>query len=89
MQWVKRRGAKFEAEMRRMGEGWLRACFGSGVDRSGNAAILVILLCFSFIALAALKIDFDKQFDNFLKVFSILLSLVTLALGYLFGSRDK
>lgn len=69
--------------------GWVGACIGSGPEKSGNTAFLVIVLCFFFIAIAAFRFDLDKQFDNFYKLLTTLLAPIGLALGYLFGSKEK
>jgi hypothetical protein len=69
-------------------KGWIGAFMGTGSEKSGNAAIIVIVLCFIFIGCSAGIFKFDKQFDDFFKFLTSMLSIVTLALGYLFGSKS-
>ena len=70
-------------------QGQLGRLFGSGVEKSGNVAALVIVLSF---ALLAVVFFYSKAPDEsgteevFFKLLSPVASLITLALGYLFGS---
>ncbi|MCU0819436.1 MAG: hypothetical protein MUF11_09010 [Beijerinckiaceae bacterium] len=75
--------------MQELNRGWLGACIGSGPEKPGNTAVLVIILCFLFIAASAFKFDLSTQFENFFKIVTTLLGPIGLALGYLFGSREK
>lgn len=68
--------------------GWIGVALGTGTEKAGNVATLVILACFIIILLLFAKTDFSTEFDPFFKTFSALLGPVGLALGYLFGSRD-
>lgn len=76
-------------EMHNLHRGFLGAIVGSGPEKPGNTAIIVIVFCFVFISVAGFKLDLDKQFDQFYKLITTLLGPVGLALGYLFGSREK
>ena len=65
--------------------GWIGRCFGGRSEKPGNISAFVIVVCFAIIAaLIFILIESDK----FEKVFAGLLSVITLVLGYLFGSND-
>lgn len=66
--------------------GW---CVGSGPEKAGNVATLSIVACFAIIAAGFFKFDFAKEFDSFLKLVTIFLGIVGLALGYLFGAKEN
>lgn len=77
-----------EANKLSIQRGWIGIALGTGSEKAGNVATLVILACFVIILILFVKTDFSTQFDPFFKTFSALLGPVGLALGYLFGSRD-
>lgn len=75
-------------------QGQLGRLFGSGVEKSGNVAALVIVFSFALLTFALLTIVFfyskapeqSGTEEFFFKLLSPVASLITLALGYLFGS---
>ncbi len=76
-------------DMQNLHRGWVGAFIGSGPEKPGNTAVLVIVVCFFFIAGLAFQFDLDKQFDSFYKLLTTLFGPIGLALGYLFGSKEK
>lgn len=66
--------------------GWM---FGSGLEKSGNAAILSIVVFLALIVCAFFKFDLSKDSDAFYKLLTTLLGPIGLALGYLFGSKKS
>jgi hypothetical protein len=75
--------------MHTLSRGWIGACIGSGNEKPGNTAFLVIVCCFAFIGISVFKFDIATQFEQFFKFVTLFFGPVGLALGYLFGSRDK
>jgi len=87
--------AVFERELGVVGK-----LFGGKQEKSGNIAVFVIVLCFVLIGFAYLaqlwialpardavaKIDPPMPFE---RIFTALASIITLVLGYLFGSNDR
>ena len=73
---------KFAAEL-----GWVGKFFGGRQEKPGNISGLVILICFALIAILIcirLTIGFEKT-----ELFTALFGIITLTLGYLFGSNTK
>lgn len=78
--------------------GWLGLPFGGRKEKPGNISALVISLSFLIIIVAlvagtAINVMMpDKHIEmpiSFEKLLAGITSLITLALGYLFGSNDK
>jgi hypothetical protein len=77
--------------------GWLGIPFGGRSEKPGNISALVIILTFSFIALSFASETFiDVKYPDhhpsampFERIFSAMTSVITLILGYLFGSNDR
>ncbi len=78
-----------ENNMHKNERGWVGAVFGSRSEKPGNVALVVILLCFIFAMLAFVRLDIAKDSELFFKLLSVVSGLVSLALGYLFGSSDR
>jgi hypothetical protein len=78
--------------------GWLGKPFGGKNEKPGNISAAVVILCFSILGLVWLT---DTAIDVFVvgrkieplmpfeRIFSGLTAIITLVLGYLFGSNDK
>jgi len=69
--------------------GWLGMPFGGRAEKPGNISALVVVLCFAGLAFvyyapptAASGVTLDRLFGG-------LTSIITLVLGYLFGSNDR
>ncbi len=69
--------------------GFVGAFFGSRTEKPGNVALIVILLCFTLIFCGFFKIDIAINSELFFKLLSVVFGIVTLALGYLFGSSNR
>ncbi|WP_338330460.1 hypothetical protein [Commensalibacter sp. Nvir] len=84
--------------------GWIGKCIGSEADKPSNIAFIVIILliiflfCIGFIFFAMWVILTLRQIhllhyprfgSLYLKIFSIIATIVTLCLGYIFGSVKK
>ncbi len=77
--------------------GWLGHPFGGRTEKPGNISGLVIVLCFVLIAgyygaeryTAINHPQHAAGMAPFERVFSGLMSIVTLILGYLFGSNER
>lgn len=70
--------------------GILGKLFGGRREKSGNISGLVVVVCLIMMIIAAfLYSQGDSTRMYFETIFSGLLSVVTLTLGYLFGSSDK
>ena len=69
--------------------GWLGRPFGGRKEKPGNISGLVIVACFALLAVAYLLPPSENLGMEFEQIFSGLLSIVTLILGYLFGSNDR
>jgi hypothetical protein len=78
-----------EAEQFRRELGWLGHPFGGRREKPGNISVIVILFC--FLGMAVLYLDPPKPNSDmsFERIWGGLTSMVTLVLGYLFGSNDK
>jgi hypothetical protein len=71
-----------KAELGTIG-GWL----GAKSEKAGNIAFIVII--FAFLLVFTAYAHEGGATDNFFKVFSAMIGLVGLALGYLFGSGGR
>ena len=69
--------------------GWLGKPFGGKSEKPGNISGLVIFLCFAFLALAYFFKPATNSGMAFEDIFVSLISVITLILGYLFGSNDR
>lgn len=67
-------------------QGWIGKICGSRGENAGNIAFLAIVACFMVIAGAALRFGLTEEF---FKLLSVLSSVISLALGYLFGSHKN
>ncbi len=83
----------FEAEL-----GWLGKTFGGRKEKPGNISAIVIVICLLFIALSyatdvIVAVKYTSQNIHpampFERIFSGLTAIVTLILGYLFGSNES
>ncbi len=77
-----------EKGMSELEAGWLGVFLGSKSEKPGNVAFIAIIFCFIFIILAFCLID-TKESDFFMKILASMMSVISLALGYLFGSSDR
>jgi hypothetical protein len=73
----------------RMQRGIIGLIVGTGPEKAGNVATLAIVASFGLVLIAFFKFDFSTQFELFYKILTTMLGPVGLALGYLFGSKDK
>ncbi len=69
--------------------GWLGKPFGGRNEKPGNISALVIVLCFGAMAVVYLKPGGLGAGITIKEAFQSLMSVVTLILGYLFGSNDR
>ncbi|WP_424974282.1 hypothetical protein [Dinoroseobacter sp. S124A] len=69
--------------------GWLGKPFGGRKEKPGNISGLVIVACFLLLLVAYLKPPSEGLGMTFEQMFLGLISVVTLILGYLFGSNDR
>lgn len=73
----------FQSELGQLGK-----LFGGRKEKPGNISGLVLILCILFIGGAYFSTTSEKS-DIYEHVFTGLISVVTLILGYLFGSSDR
>jgi hypothetical protein len=78
-----------EQEYFRKELGWLGKPFGGRSEKPGNISALVIVLCFGAMAIVYLKPSGLGAGITIKEAFQSLMSIVTLILGYLFGSNDR
>lgn len=69
--------------------GWVGKFIGSKSEKPGNISAIVILLCIILVIGAFFALDTSKQGVLFERIFSGSMAIVTLALGYLFGSKAQ
>ena len=69
--------------------GLLGKPFGGRKEKPGNISGLVIVLCFVIIIIVYLNPPATELGYAFGDIFSALMSIITLILGYLFGSNDR
>lgn len=69
--------------MHRAKLGWVGAVWGSKSEKPGNIAAIALIILLSFVG--ALIFNY-RQWTLFSETLAILMSTVTLILGYLFGS---
>lgn len=87
--WFDTERAGHEHKMRQLELGWIGRPFGGGAEKSANIAIVTIILCLGISWIIASQLKVATQADLLSKLVSPFLSLVTLALGYRFGSGKK
>jgi hypothetical protein len=78
--------ASHEHKMRQLELGWIGRPFGGGAEKAGNIAILTIGICLTVSLVIACRADVAKDSELLIKDLSPFLSIVTLALGYIFGA---
>ncbi len=69
--------------------GWLGKPFGGKKEKPGNISGLVIVFCFLLIGYAYVFPPDEKLGMTFEQILAGLISVITLILGYLFGSNDR
>lgn len=69
--------------------GWLGKPFGGRSEKPGNISALVIVLCFAAMAIVYLDPLRLGSGISVKEAWQSLMSVVTLILGYLFGSNDR
>lgn len=81
--------------------GWIGKCIGSGSEKANNIAFITILLCISLLILVGCASLFMWLFTDyshlqyyhfgtvFFKVLAVVSNIITLCLGYIFGSKSK
>lgn len=79
-----------ENELKNKEIGWLGKFFGSENNSAKNMAITVIVIVISGATLFSLCVLFNAQLNNTLikDVWSSVVPIVTLALGYIFGKNN-
>ena len=75
---------KFKDEL-----GWIGKPFGGRSEKPGNISALVIVFCFISMVIVYLKPPTAEYGVTFERLFGALTSIITLILGYLFGSNDR
>jgi hypothetical protein len=81
--------AAHEHNMRKLELGYVGLIFGGGSEKSGNIALITIIIVFLLLLFIFYRIGVAANGDLLIKIASPLLSIITLALGYLFGSSRK
>lgn len=76
-----------EQTMQKSKLGWVGAVWGSKAEKPGNIAAIVLLILLIFVG--GVLISFDKWGDSFSDILALLMSTITLILGYLFGSSSR
>ena len=66
--------------------GWIGKVWGGKYEKPGNISVVVILFLVSYIGLMIFAFPTNPHFKD---VFMGLTSIITLILGYLFGSSDR
>ncbi len=75
-----------EENMQNAQLGWIGKIWGAKSEKPGNVSAIIALLLAGYVgALVFLQPD-NPRFDD---VFTGLMSIITLILGYLFGSSDR
>lgn len=69
--------------------GWLGKPFGGRNEKPGNISALVIVLCFGAMAAVYFRPESLGVSVTVKEAWQSLMSVVTLILGYLFGSNDR
>lgn len=66
--------------------GWIGRIIGTAEHKPGNIVVLVVALCFLFIAVVIFS---DDQTLPKKEIIASLISIITLALGYFFGKKSE
>lgn len=69
--------------------GWLGKPFGGRAEKPGNISALVVVLCFTGMGLVFFFPKLLGEGFSVKDAWQSLMSVVTLILGYLFGSNDR
>lgn len=69
--------------------GWLGKPFGGRSEKPGNISALVIVCCFVAMIIVYENPPKAEHGVTFERLFGALTSIITLILGYLFGSNEK
>ncbi len=70
--------------------GWLGKAFGGRTEKPGNISGLVIVVCFSLLIIVLMSDFEEEKFGmNASDLITIIVGIITLTLGYLFGSNTK
>ena len=75
---------KFKKEL-----GWLGLPFGGRSEKPGNISALVVVLCFIGLGIIYARPPTSESGVTLDRLFGGLTSIITLVLGYLFGSNDR
>ncbi len=67
-------------------QGWIGKICGSRAEKAGNIAFLAIVMCLIIVICALFNFGLT---DQFFKLVGAVTSIVTLALGYLFGANNN
>jgi len=76
-----------EQNMQKSKLGWVGAIWGSKAEKPGNIAAIVLIVLLIFVG--ATLWNFSNLGSEFSDVLALLMSTITLILGYLFGSSSK
>jgi hypothetical protein len=66
--------------------GWIGKVWGAKSEKPGNVSAIIALVLASYLGLL---IFWQPENENFSDVFAGITSIITLILGYLFGSSDR
>lgn len=83
---------KIDSEEADKGKGWLGRFFGTKNHSSNNIAgllIAVLILIGTGYTIAMVCLEYEKTHQQVLDFWNIIVPLITLALGYVFGNRGK
>lgn len=75
-----------QENMQQANLGWIGKIWGSKSEKPGNVSAIIALVLASYLGLL---IFWQPENEHFGDVFGGLTSIVTLILGYLFGSSDR
>jgi hypothetical protein len=73
--------------MHKMDLGVIGKVVGGRSEKAGNIAFITIFLCALAIVIVSLRIDWSTQGEIGFKVLAGIFSIITLALGYIFGAN--
>lgn len=69
--------------------GWIGSFFGSSENSSKNiAAMICLILLFAVIIMSFVVYFLEKDTDFISKLWQIVMPVITLSLGYIFGKRE-
>lgn len=87
---IKKQEQDHQIQLIKLSQGCVGWIFGGGKEKAGNVAALVVLISLVFVGFTFYKFsstESEKVLDSYFKAMSVIVSLLTLALGYLFGRR--